>query len=286
MSGGFYKHNLLPLFITTEIWLFLMFFIRSAGRVYGLLRNPGGILPLLRDLLLTMCFVNQETFGNMWYMPMIFCLYLLIPFLAILLKKFGGRYFLIPAALVALSSFLIPNINAFLALIGQSYQLHFEIDAEHLFSPYLLYLVTGYYISRGALRRLGGGWVLAGCFGSLAALCGYQYFAISRPLSYEIGYHSVGMLILAIFAFEAIRRFLDRDAAFVRYIAKISFGIYFVHIILMGGLAKGLDHFRITMAKPLRLIVLEAASMVGSVLIIWLLSKFKWGKKYLFLIKD
>ena len=101
-NGGasrFLKNNWLKLFITTEVWLALMFWYNQ-GSAYSVLHTQGAGACLLR-FVLNQLFINPQEFACMWYMEMILCVYLLIPILSVALKKLDHKYFLLPLALVA-----------------------------------------------------------------------------------------------------------------------------------------------------------------------------------------
>ena len=75
----FYRHNLWELFITTEIWYFIMYwfiFFEDISTGYW----EEGLTGTLLGCVKTMLFLDQITMGSMWYMPMILCLYATIPF--------------------------------------------------------------------------------------------------------------------------------------------------------------------------------------------------------------
>lgn len=77
----FYRHNLWELFITTEIWYFIMYwfiFFEDISTGYW----EEGLAGTLLGCVKTMLFLDQITMGSMWYMPMILCLYTTIPFAA------------------------------------------------------------------------------------------------------------------------------------------------------------------------------------------------------------
>ena len=153
----FYKHNLLDLFITCEIWYALMYWCKIIVEDRFALAN----LPyLIFGMVKTMCFVNQVAFGSMWYMPMILCVYLLIPLFAMVLKKVSLKMFVLPCAVVFLSSMVIPNADALLYMAtGWENAAVLALESANVFSMYLLYVFAGYWISRGGLAKLraGGG---------------------------------------------------------------------------------------------------------------------------------
>ncbi|MBR6459030.1 MAG: acyltransferase family protein [Actinomycetaceae bacterium] len=88
----FLKYNWLQLLITTEIWLTIMFwYIQLLPK--SVLRTDG-IGECLKDFFCTLLFIDPVTMGNMWYMSMILCVYLMIPILAIGLKRIDVRFLL------------------------------------------------------------------------------------------------------------------------------------------------------------------------------------------------
>lgn len=284
----FYKVNLLPLFITTEIWLFIMFWYLNISKVLAV-SGIGDVIKLLCKMVMTMCFTNQITMGSMWYMPMILCIYLIIPIMALAVKKFSAKAFVIPCAVVCLSSFLVPNINAFLYQLGIRYQFNFVLESANIFSMYLVYVLAGYYIGKGLLRDIANGTLFGVMIFGFAGSCVFQLFSFKMPYGYVVYYDSIGILATSICLFEFFRRFCYKEFKFskiTKYISTIAFGIYFVHICIMEGLKYVIDSLQIAMPLPVRLSVLEIVSVGVSILIIAVLSKINFFKKYIFLIKS
>ena len=89
------------------------------------------------------------------------------------------------------------------------------------------------------------------------------------------------------FWFELIRRkgtLLKPLEKPVTYLSRVSFAIYFVHIVIMEGMRWTMDLSMFS--RPEKFLVLELCSFVGSLVIIWVLSRFRVCRKYLFMIKD
>ncbi|MGN1306258.1 MAG: acyltransferase [Faecousia sp.] len=282
----FYKHNLLSLFITTEIWYFLMYWCI-------LLFNPGnhileteGIGSAIIRLFSTMFFVNQTAFGSMWYMPMILCLYITIPFAVIVKDKVPGRYLCLPLLLVFLRMMLLQMVNSFCSFRDLP-TLSSPIREANLCSMYYLYVFAGYWISRDKLSKMRN-WMLLTVLGVVfAACCAYQLYAYKQPANYLVSYESPGILLCAAFLFEAIRRYshlFERLKAGIAALSKMCFGIYFVHIIIMSLLVWYMSFTG--WHRSLKLLFLEAVSVLGSILIIAPLSKIKVCRKYLFDMKN
>lgn len=284
----FYRHNLLPMVITAEIWYAIMYW-------FILLVQPGqtsladhGFLDNLLGMIRTMLFTSQVTLASMWYMPMIICLYTVLPLLSMAIQRMKSRrVLLLPLGILLMGSMLVPNGRDFLTLVGFDFELSFALNPSFIFSYYFLYLLAGYFISTGKLEKLPTWAVALGAAGSFALLSSYQCFAYSRPQDYQVGYGHVGTLICAGLLFELLRRkgeLLSPLKGIIGYLSRISFGIYFVHILIMCSLRWYLDLRFLT--RPGMLIFLEVVSVGGSIAIIWLASKWPWAKKHLFMIKD
>lgn len=107
------------------------------------------------------------------------------------------------------------------------------------------------------------------------------------PENYLVSYSSPGILLTAAFIFAYLKR---KEKYFIRfkdafaYLSKISFAIYFVHIVIMEFINWNFTFSN--MHSCFKMILLEVISILGSLLIISIFSKNKICKKYLFMIKD
>lgn len=285
----FYKHNLLPLFITTEIWLVMIYWYKGLFEGDTTILHTQGLWGSLQGMIETMLFQNQVTFGSMWYMPMILCLYTTLPFVVIVKDKLSNSKFspilFLPAIILFLNDMVRPAINVLL-YTNDMPTLSSALREADLFSYFYLYVIAGYLVGAGFLSKLKG-WSV----GLLAALtfvlcCTFQFYAYSQPLDYVVSYDFALLSICAAFLFEIIRRtahFLSRLEKLVTYLARISFGIYLLHMVVMTSLNTVMDYTGWNLA--VKMLFMETVSVVGSIVIIALLSKIKLFRKYLFLIK-
>lgn len=285
---AFYKNNLLRIFITTEIWLIIMFLCLNLPNIMSI-SQISDIGELAAGLAMTMCFVNQTTFGSMWYMPMIMCIYLLIPMIAMIIKRIPFKIVAIPSAIVFFSAFVVPGINDFCTLIGSKISLKLELNAGNLFSMYLLYVFAGYYIRKSKFERLSNASVViftSICFMGCAA---YQLWCFMNGAGHLIDYNSVMLFLTSLGVFELFRRYCDREMLFtpqITYISKISFGIFFAHICIMTSFKYISQLGIMPSSRPVNLLIFEVVSLIGSILLIKILSKSKVCSNYLFLIKE
>lgn len=282
----FYTHNISQLFITTEIWYIIMYwFIIFFNPSVTVLKDEG-VWGAVIGMLKTMLFIDQRTCGSMWYMPMILCLYMTLPFWAVVIKKFDARYICFPLVVSFLSFMVLPSLNTFRMFQGKELLTTVFSPADSP-SIYIIYILVGFWLGNGGLSKLKDWMLLTLAVTTFVGCCAYQWYAYSQPANYLVAYSSPGILLTAIFVFAYLRR---KEKHFVRfknvfaYFSKISFAIYFVHILIMEIFTWYFNFSK--MYTSIKMIFLETVSMIGSVLVIALLSKIKLCKKYLFMIKD
>lgn len=280
----FYKHNLLGIVVTSEIWLFIMFWYRTIFQANNYLQM--GWPFAIRRCLETLCFFNQETMGNMWYIPMIICVYLVIPFFGIAVKKLTNKVILIPTIVAMICGLLLPNINSVFREMDVSYSLDFELSIANMFSIYLIYVLVGYMISKGLLDNFSNIFLLVVFALSYTFCCAYQYSLYASATNIEFKYDFLPNVIAFSTLFELLRRRIHvrRIPSFVTVVSKISFGIFFVHIFFVSAMGKFSFFDRIN--PILGTIILEFFSIALSIIVIRVLSKITFFKKYLFLIKE
>ena len=283
----FMKKNLWPLLRITLIWLTIMYGYFMLARSSYL--RAEGIASALLHYASTILFINPTTMGSMWYMPMILCVYLMIPIMSLALKKLGTRYMTIPLVLVFVSAIIVPDISTILNILGRRVRLEMALSYSYLFTYYILYVFAGYGISKGLLSGLHD-ILLAGLFlVSLLGMSAFQFWTYSTGVDYATGYSETGVFLASVFLFELIRRNADRAAGQaarkrIGYLAEISFGIYFVHICIMHGLKLFLDRTTGLTGYP-SFFILEAVSLGGSIALIAILSKSRLLARYLFGIR-
>lgn len=285
----FLKHNWLYLLIITEIWLCIMFWYLQL-LPDSVLSNRGWGYCLVR-FVLTLLFINPVRMGSMWYMPMILCVYLLIPILSVALKNIDHKYFLIPMAIVLFCSYTLPDINGALGAFGFEKSLVTELDSSNVFSMYVVYLLAGFFISKGYLLRFSTAFLWVVLAISFIVFCAFQLWIYSLEYHFIVGldYQSIFPFIVSAAGFELLRRSkINGDGLLGRIshrLSVISFGIYFVHICIMEGLVSLIDHYDLGITLLSKFLVIETISFFGAIAIIVAFKKFKFISKYLFGIK-
>ncbi len=286
----FLKHNWLRLFVTTEIWLAIMFWYIQI--IPGSDLYTRGISYTLVRFVMTLLFLNPVTLGSMWYMEMILCVYLLIPILSNAVRRIDYKYFLIPAAIVIFCSYILPDLNGVVKAFGFETSLETKLESANVFSMYVVYLLLGYYVGRGILSKARTGVLWLVIIVTSVCFCAFQIWFYSKEFNFVVGkdYHSFFPMIIAVATFELARRYRAGSARRLERIATklsvISFGIYFVHICIMEGLNLVIWHFCPGLRLLWKFIVLEGVSFFGAVLIVNLCSRNRWMRRYLFNIKQ
>lgn len=285
----FLKHNWLPLFITTEIWLAIMFWYKQFLPESILFSE--GLRSALFQFVLTQLFLNPVTMGSMWYMEMILCVYLVIPILSLAVKQIDPEYFVIPAVIVLFCSYVLRDVNAVFKALEVDFSLATKLESANIFSMFVVYLLLGYYISKGALSKIRTRVLWLVLIGGYLGFCVFQiwFFSVKYDFVVGDGYHSVFPMILAAALFELTRRYKAGTHARLETLAtglsRIAFGIYFVHICIMEGLRAVMDRYSPEIVLLTRFFILESVSFFGAVLIVRLCSKNKLMRKYLFNMK-
>ena len=282
----FIKHNWLQLVITTEIWYAIMFWYRMF--IYSAEFTKWTMAEKLFQFVKTLFFINPVTMANMWYMPMIICVYLMIPVLSVALKKLRPQYFLLPMGIVVLGRMILPDMEAAIGALGINRTMSLALSQANIFSMYAVYILLGYFIAElDVFKKLKTYTVsiLAAC--AFVCYSGFQFWIFTRDYDYVVGvgYTSFFPMISSVLLFELLRRSKEREHRAATRLAEISFGIYFIHICIMEGLVVLIGNRGWDLVYLNRFFVLELVSFLGSVLIILIFEKNKWIAKNMFGIK-
>ena len=147
-------------------------------------------------------------------------------------------------------------------------------------------MFAGYWIREGQLSKLRTGTVAALTVLVFAVCCGYQLWLYAGPADLLVDYEHPGIVLCAMGLLELLRRGQSSFGGLrpvVTYLAKISFGVYFIHILIMSLLEWNMNFDG--WARSLKLLFLEGVSVGGSVLLIALFSGIPFCRRRMFGIK-
>lgn len=138
----FYKKNLLSMIVTMEIWMLLIFaFMHYHFGFDQYIQIP-----------LSMFFIQQVPYMQMWYVPFIVGVYLGIPFLACIIKNIPNQILGIFFIVIMACSLVTPTLWTFLRFPDQAVLLKNCMYGIGYHSYAVLYLVAGYFLGHDKIQ--------------------------------------------------------------------------------------------------------------------------------------
>ena len=225
---------------------------------------------------------------NFWYMPVIIGIYLAIPYLSRVLKNFSFKSLKIPVFIVFIIFFCVPTINLFFN-VYKIKQIGNIMDIRFLGSEYGLYLVLGFFVSQGSLKKVKLRYLLCSGFIFFCISVYIQFFEYNHNIVYNIWYNSPFLLLCSLCIFELFTRIdlktiPNWSIKVCEYISRIALAIFFIHIIITSILGEYIN--MISILNPIKVILLFFITFVVSVFSIFILSKIRIIKEKVFLIKN
>lgn len=280
---NFYKKKLLPLVLVSEIWIIIYNIFIT---IY--FQKPFDIYVLVKE----MFFIEKVPLINMWYMPMIIGIYIVIPYLSKILDTFSIKIMKIPIILVLFINFMLPTMNIILKTFNLA-QYGCKIDVTFLGGTYGIYVLLGYFISKGILKKIDTKLILCVSIINFLLACLMQFFEYYKGIEYNIWYDSPFIFICTLNLFELFTRINIKEInksieKIYIYISKISLGIYFIHIIIGMLFSQYVNKMQVTHIKvsmPLKVFSIFLLMFNISIILIFILSKLKVVKEKVFLIK-
>lgn len=282
-----YRHNILQLFIATQIILFLYFVILLMFGHEGkdiFLRGPAYII--IRGIINQM-FLNKLSFGNMWYMPMILCVYMMIPIVSITLKRISSKYFLIPMSVILIITCVLQDINKIFNAFGSNIILESSIHCDYIFSYYLIFAIEGYYIMNGAMSKIGKKWLITIVTATFFISSIFQYSLYYANADLRENYNFLPLFIITPCCFELIHRIKCTNELIqkvITYFSRTAFALFIVHVPIFAAIGK-IMHFSAGHHAIVGFIFMEIVGIALSYIVIYVLMKIKWISHYVFLVK-
>lgn len=225
----FYKHNLLPIIITTEIWNLIydaVIFIGNGKFDFDM---------LIRDLL----FFKTNQMGNMWYMPMIIGVYVALPFVANAIRNIETKALAVPFVLLGLSVFAFCFYSQLKSVFGWSFQASAVLDISFLGGTYGFYILFGVLCKRGSFKKVPSCVLWLVVAAASAAAIWFFTFSIRVGKPVRMWYDFIGVMLASCSVFELFSR-MNESSAFAKKLAPLatgisvsSFGTFFVHKVVI-----------------------------------------------------
>lgn len=280
----FYKNNLLPLIIVNIIWtiIYNLFFIVTKQMAFV------SIEYIIKELL----FLKQVPAPQMWYFPMIIGMYIGIPFIAYIIKKFNIKTLSIILGLIIVSNFVLPTMNIISDMFGIMQIDQMVLSLPFLGTTYGVYMIVGYFVSNNAIK-------IKNIYAAIIAVLTFFITVLMQLVSYtkfslipyNVWYDNVFLLICSICIFILFNNMDDKKLnsnkkkfKIATYISKISLSLFFIHYIVQ----YIANHFikMLNVALSLKTFILFLIVVIVSTLITIIFSKNKLISKYVLLIKN
>ena len=266
----FYKKNLLSLVISVIIWNIIYYFINMSitNSVFK-----------WDDLLLTILFLRKSVYGHMWYMPMIIGMYLFLPYISLIVKKYDIKVLKVPVIISLIVFFVIPYLNIIFAQLDNPFNLSVTLNLNFSGAQYGLYIILGYYIYNSNLfskisYKLKYILICLGYFASVFL----QVYLYRLNVNSIVYYNFIGVLLFSALIFSIMIKRNYRESKIMEYISRNSLGIFFIHfpvLILLN------NYITINASRPVLVIIFYIMAFIVSIIIIEILKLFKITRVYL-----
>lgn len=266
----FLKKNYIPMLITSWVWIIIWNIFLYLYYAFGGETPPVTVQSLLECLLFQQ---NVDTIMPAWYLPMIMGVYLFLPFLSIVVKRINFKAIFFPLTVFIVILFVLPTLNNILTLNNLAQVKNVTLDASFSGGIYGIYIIIGYYLSKGLFRNISIKILAILSLLSFAACVIIQFLLAERGIFYKLEYNMLFLLVCCVALYSIVIRIPEKmiplPNIFAR-LSKISFFVFFIHnpiqyTIYLTGI---LSH----MSRPVAVICMFLLSFLGSVAIGYLVS--------------
>lgn len=272
----FYNHNFKNLVITCEIWYLVYYFFDVVifKRVYN-----------FYDFIPIMFFLKQYPLSHAWYIPMIVGIYITMPFVSIIVKK----YINIIKKIIYVSIFyifLIPFINILLSVFKINYYIPMNFNIGFGGGYYGIYIILGYLIVKRFNENIKSKYknILVGIVFLVSFLI---TIFIRYKLDCDSWYSMFTILICSSCLFYLLLniKISSKYKNILKTFSILAFGVYLVHKLIIDLFVKFKIEQLFNFKLPILVFIYFILTIVFSYIFVYILSKNKIFRKYLLFIK-
>ena len=237
----FYKKNVIPLIVINEIWVvidYLVAYFLNRFDVPCVYAENSSYNLSFKEFMYSILMIKRSCFPNMWYIPMIIGMYVFLPYVAEILKKYWSiiKYVLF---IWLIMCFLPNDISYVLRIMGYDIQTNPIISVAFSGGVYGIYIIVGWYLAgnESFVRKISSPvliLILTVIICTDIALT-MLYFNRGYINSMFAANNSFLQLSTVAIVFELCRRikYLKSISIIVKYLACYSFPIYLMHYPIM-----------------------------------------------------
>lgn len=264
----FYRHNLIPLIVTVEIWIVINnIYLVATGSDFS-------FTYFLKEVF----FFEDVPMRHWWYIPVIVGMYAILPFVSVVLKHVPLKVLAIPVCIAVVFFFALPtfsNTCSALRIAGELPGTKLSLEFYGGFCG--TYVVLGYLIDKKyILGNIRSRYLIIICLISFIATLWLQ------TITGSMWYNSLTLLCLAACAYELILRsaeFWDglpaRAADLLGTGSRMSFGVYLCHVPFCDLAARILWSVEPTALQFLLALVIVLPLSFGFVALFWRLPRVR-----------
>lgn len=277
----FYKNNLLPLVIANALWN-LMYTIYN----HFMLGTNIDVLEIIKETLL----LSGTAIDQLWYLPMIISLYIGVPIIANIVKKFSFKIVSIIMVVIFVYKFIIPGLNNVFLVLGIEQAFSTGLNLSFLGETFGLHMLIGFYIYVGKKDKKHNLIYILMTVISFMLMVMLQLYSLRSGSNYVYYvWHDFPLLIITaagVFLLlnnineSKIPNFIAKISVFL---SKMSFGIYVVHMAILGWIEKIMIF--INVSHLMKTLLCLGITFILSTLVVFIISRNKYLAKYLFVMK-
>ena len=214
---------------------------------------------------------------------MILSYYILLPFVASVLSSHDNKLFLFPLLIYTFYSFGFTTFNTFYRCYIPGIPLDNRFYAGFSGGTYGLFILYGYFITKGMLSKVKKPYIIAASSVSFIVVVWMQLYLFEKGVTYSVWYDNLFLLIASMGIFELCRR-MKRIYGYtvIRAISKYSFPIYLTHNLFVTIFVRFIKSTALN--KPFQVLLLWAICFSLSFLLCWIISKIpRFGKYILYM---
>lgn len=258
----FWKKSWLHFLLCTVIW----FAIYDLIIIVATRQSWLNFWTVLEDLLLW----HHVNMWHVWYMPMVLGLYMVIPFIAIALRKIDDKLLIFPVIFFTFFSFVFHLADVINNVVRPGVPLDNQLAMGFGGSAYWLYLIFGYMVKKGMFKKIKTSTLWMASLISLALCVWLQVWSYGHHVQYNLWYDCLPLAVASLSLFELLSRLKNvRGYRLAKIISYYSFPIYLIHFVVLLGIKPLVNGLAVAMPVKVLIMwtVIFAVAFVLSVVI-------------------
>lgn len=277
--SNFIKKNVLSLIIVNSIWVIIY-------NAFFLINNQTNLVSLeyiFEEIIL----MKTVPLPNMWYFPMIIRMYLLLPLVAIIIRKITKKQLIGITIIIYIAKFVLPMVSIVIDINTMTSIL------SPLGIEYLLYILVGYLLDKQNNKKRNKSILVLTTLLCYLITCLFQIASYSLEsmsiMCYNVWYDFPLLIICAACIFKLLLsintiKINKKVSKVITFISKTSLSSFFLHIIIQKELSSYINAY--SFSATTKTIMLFSTSFIICLVLNSLFCKIRIISKYVMLVKN